>query len=133
MKVLFVGSNPSQASKSELPFYGDTRSDKIVFSWINRLPDNCSWRLCNVADFKTENNRPLTLTEIKKSLPELSSKIGNAHKIVALGKTAARALTLLHVDFYEMPHPSGANRKLNNKTYVEEKINGLLDYLQEPV
>jgi uracil-DNA glycosylase len=132
MKVVFVGSNPSQSSSTTLPFWGDTNSDKVLFSWIKVLPNTNDYRLCNVKDIKTEDNKPLTLSQIKESLPELKSKIGSATKIVALGKTAAKALTLLHVDFYEMPHPSGRNRKLNDKKYVEEKIKGLLEYLETP-
>jgi uracil-DNA glycosylase len=54
-------------------------------------------------------------------------------KIVALGKTAEKALTLLGYDFYAMPHPSGLNRKLNDKDYIEEKIKGLRDYINKPL
>jgi uracil-DNA glycosylase len=31
-----------------------------------------------------------------------------------------------------MPHPSGLNRQLNDKEFVEEKIKGLANYLASP-
>jgi uracil-DNA glycosylase len=87
----------------------------------------------NVSNNKTEENRPLKVSEIKESLDPLMAEIviAEADKIVALGKTAAKALTLLGVDFYEMPHPSGRNRLLNDPKYVEEKIKGLLEFCSQ--
>lgn len=82
----------------------------------------------------THRNRPLSIKEIKEALPRLKQSIGTPRyvKLVALGKTAEKALTLLRLDYYAMPHPSGLNRKLNNKEYVAEKIKGLQDYLNKP-
>jgi uracil-DNA glycosylase len=51
-------------------------------------------------------------------------------RIVALGKTAEKALTLLRYNFYVMSHPSGLNRQLNDPKFVEEKIKGLREYLK---
>jgi uracil-DNA glycosylase len=79
---------------------------------------------------KTAENRPLTQEEIETSLERLASDINGLYptKIVALGKTAAKALTLLGVAFYEMPHPSGRNRKLNDKEFVSQKIKELTEF-----
>ena len=85
-----------------------------------------------MSDDPTEGNRPLKMREVRLKLNELSLKIQDIKpdKIIALGKTAARALTLLHLDFYEMPHPSPINRVLNNKEKVQEYIDGLKTYIQ---
>ena len=130
MTVIFVGSNPSNASTTEEPFHGSTRSSKILAEWTKNI--NVEKRYVNVANQKTENNRALTSAEIKAELPRLAQNLVGADKIVALGKTAAKALTLLRVQFYELPHPSGLNRLLNNPRYVEEKIKGLQDYVAIP-
>jgi uracil-DNA glycosylase len=84
----------------------------------------------NVMNKKTDGNRPLKVSEIKENLESLRVDIvvAQADRVVALGKTAAKALTLLGVNFYEMPHPSGQNRLLNDPKYVEEKIKGLIEY-----
>lgn len=128
-KILFVGSNPSQRSKSTLPFWHDTKSMIVLDKWIDAIgcESISSLLFCNVSDLPTTNNRPLKISEIKSNLTVLQTKIEQMqpHKIIALGKTAEKALTLLHQSFYSMPHPSPVNRKLNDAKYVEEKINGM--------
>lgn len=117
------------------PFWHDAKSTKVLHDWLWKadldLSLNNVFMFANVANYVTENNRPLKVAEIKAALPELRETIdqNEVDKIVALGKTAEKALTLLGLDFYAMPHPSGLNRKLNDKNYVEEKINGLKEYL----
>jgi uracil-DNA glycosylase len=85
----------------------------------------------NVLNQKTEKNRPLTGAEVKAALPRLAMDVKGADKIVALGKTAAKALSKLGVEFYEMPHPSGCNRLLNDPKFVEQKVKGLLEYCSQ--
>lgn len=81
---------------------------------------------------KTEGNRPLKASEIRENASRLAGEIKgiNPDRIVALGKTAATALTLLGLAFYEMPHPSGRNRLLNDPAFVEQKIKGLAQFCQ---
>lgn len=127
--ILFVGSNPSNTSTCDMAFHGSTRSSQILSVWCK---DVTGIKMhINVANKKTENNRSLKGNEIRANLERLSEdlKTISAAKVIALGKTAAKALTLLGVDFYEMPHPSGRNRKLNDPKYVEEKIKGLISYV----
>ncbi len=131
-KVLFIGSNPSTASKTYNPFSESTVSGRILVDWIRKTcPDDVS-AACNVSDNYTEANRPLKVSEIKANLPRLQAKISasQATYIVALGKTAEKALTLLRIPHYAMPHPSGLNRQLNDQKFVEEKIKGLKEYLK---
>lgn len=131
--ILFLGSNPSKSSSSTLPFWEDSRSRKILDLWLSRIAlyDRYSIVFANVLDYPTEKNRPLKLSEIRSSLPELQSKILGVvpTKIVSLGNTASTALTLLRVEHFAMPHPSGLNRQLNDKIFVEEKVKSLENYL----
>jgi|GEM_PF-6223844 len=127
--VLFVGSNPSNASTCDAAFHGSTKSSKILTGWCEGLPGMKMH--INVLDKKTEDNRPLKVGEIKSNLEDLKEKIRwiKPDAIVALGKTATKALELIEANFYEMPHPSGRNRLLNDPAYVAEKIKGLIDYV----
>jgi uracil-DNA glycosylase len=126
--ILFVGSNPSNASLTEVAFHADTKSSKVLTGWANNL-DGMKMHI-NVLNKKTEGNRPLRISEVGGNLEQLKSQLNtiSADKVIALGKTAARALTLLGVEFFEMPHPSGRNRKLNDKEYVDGKIKELIDF-----
>jgi uracil-DNA glycosylase len=136
LKILFIGSNPSQRSKSVVAFWNDTKSNKVLSSWTSKLYDDPNFSIeslhyLNVSNSPTPGNRPLKASEIKENLPGLRSRIEEVcpDKIVVLGKTAEKALTLLGFNFYAMPHPSGLNRQLNDPKFVEEKINGLRVYL----
>jgi uracil-DNA glycosylase len=130
--ILFVGSNTSNASVDDSAFHPSTKSRQILDTWCKDLVGAKVY--INVTSKKTEENRPLRRGEIKANLDVLAGDINRIAptKIVALGKTASIALTLLGLKFYEMPHPSGCNRKLNNKEYVAEKIKGLLEYTNNP-
>ena len=126
--ILFVGSNPSNASTCDIAFHWATRSSQILTSWCKDVTGHLTH--INVMNEKTEDNRPLKKSEIKLNLERLKNEIDaiKPNRIVALGRTATTALTLLGVEFYEMPHPSGSNRKLNDKLFVAEKIKGLTEF-----
>lgn len=134
MKVLFLGSNPSCKSGKTLPFWHDTKSAVTLCNWIYQLKSDevIHFVYNNVVNTPTPKNRPLKISEIKAALPILEAAIaldGPTH-IVALGKSAEKALTLLRIKHYAMPHPSGLNRQLNDKKFVAEKIKGLQEYLE---
>lgn len=136
MRVVFIGSNPSQRSQSIVPFYHDTKSMTTIVGWLNQLDSlGCkldSHHFLNVSNSPTPSNRPLKTSEIYAELIGLEGRISSLmpDRVIALGRTAEKALTLLRIPHYAMPHPSGLNRKLNDPAYVEEKINGLREYLK---
>lgn len=54
---------------------------------------------------------------------------GNATKVVALGKTAEKALTAIVVDYYALCHPSPLNRILNHPAHLETLLKGCREYI----
>lgn len=136
-RIVFIGSNPSIKSAKITPFWRDTKSGTILKSWLEHIQDEEDVSFYNVSDTPTENNRPLKVSEIKANLPLLKYKLDTYSlykvpiKIVALGKTAEKALTLLGVQYFAMPHPSGLNRKLNDKAYVGEKLKALIEFIKK--
>jgi uracil-DNA glycosylase len=138
-RILFLGSNPSERSGSLMPFWHDTKSTNKLIDWIalivgeeDKLEDLYEPAFANVADFSTPGNRPLKISEIRATQIQLEVKLLNykPDKIIALGKTAQKALTLLGVQHFAMPHPSGLNRQLNDANYIAEKIKALKSYLE---
>lgn len=131
--ILFIGSNPSQDSNSTDAFSPDSKSRRIIDRWLSeiQLDDRYSIIFINISDNVTANNRPLKIKEIRDRLDSLSIKIRDCdpRRIITLGRSAEKALTLLQLDFFAMPHPSGLNRQLNDKNFVKEKINNLMRYL----
>lgn len=134
-KALFVGSNPSIKAATLVPFCPTTKSGDTLRKWAADMGLE-HYQFFNVSNLPTKGNRPLTKNEImtnsSRLKTELQSDVLRAGKVVAVGKAAAVALTLLRIPFYEMPHPSGLNRQLNDPAYLAEKIKGLLKYLEAP-
>lgn len=128
VKILFIGSNPSQKAASNYAFSTDTASGRLLQTWIEGIQGEFFYD--NIVSQKTENNRPLRQNEIGHASVPLLNRIKeiNPDRIVALGKSAASALLTLKVNFFEMPHPSGLNRLLNDKDYTSRKIQELKEY-----
>ena len=127
--IVFVGSNPSKASITCIPFDTDTKSFRILSGWMDAAGIvNTVVVFRNVANTPTPNNRPLNVSEIKECLPGLTESLQGFTKIVALGKTAHKALSMAGIPHLELSHPSGMNRKLNCPHYVNEQISKLRDY-----
>ena len=124
------------ASNTNNPFCVGTKSGLTLRSWmasLNDIPD-ITFELANVSHKKTKNNRPLNTAEIREALPGLKVQIEYLvpDKIIALGKTAAKALKQCQMEFYELPHPSPLNRLLNDPEYVAGKIKGLKEFIESP-
>jgi uracil-DNA glycosylase len=131
INIAFIGSNPSHLSKDNQAFSIETKSRKTLEKWIEEaglFTGEYHLTLHNVSDIKTENNRPLTVNEIHDNSHKLRLKFFSYKKVVALGKTAHKALSLAGIPHLEMPHPSGMNRKLNDPNYVKECIDKLREY-----
>ncbi len=128
MTILLVGSNPSNKAASNEAFTEDTASGRILREWIRDIEGTILFE--NISSQKTENNRPLNRNEMAHARASLLERINriNPDRLVAIGKAAASVLTKLELEYLEMPHSSGLNRKLNDKSYVAEKIQALKTY-----
>jgi uracil-DNA glycosylase len=126
MRVLIVGSNPSTSSPTGDPFDPSTRSYKTIQSWFKDIP-NVELIFCNVCDSCTPNNKPLSMSQIKENAPTLFAKlmIIQAHRIVAVGATANKALDLFMDNFFALPHPSGRCRIFNDPLVKNKMLSDL--------
>lgn len=48
--------------------------------------------------------------------------VENNYPIIALGNNAEKALKDLKAAHFKLPHPSGRNRQLNDKKFIETKL-----------
>jgi nicotinic acid phosphoribosyltransferase len=113
--VLFVGDKPSSKNKDVNVAFVGTRSYATLTEWSIEVGLNYHAKMINRTDPSF------------KDVVWLASKYG--FPIIAFGKEATKALSGLNVDFYEMPHPSGKNFKLNDKQFLKEKLKGMRTYL----
>lgn len=128
MKILIVGSNPSQKAANNEAFTSDTASGRLVRKWIEGIPGH--FYFDNICREKTENNRPLSAQQKQAAVSALEDRICKLEpdRIIALGRTAAGVLKFNNIDCLEMPHPSGCNRLLNDKEYTEKKLQDLREW-----
>lgn len=115
IKIAFIGDKPSKSNTSEyIPFVGAKCFPKLI-SWIKELnPDYyIVLNSINVSDH-------IRILALKNT----------DFKFVALGKNAATWLKTYNIDHFEMPHPSGLNRKLNDEKYVKKTLEECYFYLR---
>lgn len=117
MKVIIWGCNPSRQ-------FGKSGSLKTLNIWLETIDLNCNCTsFCNIYDGFGQ----FSLRDVKRDYIREISK--DYDKILALGTKASDVLNLMGIDHFRLPHPSGLNRKLNNKRYVEHTLSECREYL----
>lgn len=137
-KIIFLGSNPSNASPFNDPFT-HCKSRIVLEQWLPALGltlDDVEF--ANVSNEKTPNNRPLRRHEIDVEYPRLRALLAQ-RAVVTLGKTAELAAGFVAFTLsadqkpvvINLPHPSGRNRVLNDKAKVAEILQKARQKLNE--
>lgn len=116
--MIFIGDQPSKKNLDpNVPFVG-TNSYKTLLGWIAEMDvDVTRTYLGNVKDISLYNGKWPTLNRT-----DLSLDIETYDKVVALGKSAEKHLTNLGISYFALPHPSGLNRKLNDKKWIKNEL-----------
>lgn len=104
-KIVFVGDKPSKYNKDpKVPFVG-TKSYKTLLSWIADMNiDIRQVELDNASTFRNWNY----------------NRYDEKYKFIALGKIACKKLWHMDREYFELPHPSGLNRKINDKKELKK-------------
>ena len=120
--IYVLGSNPSEASGSLEPFVG-TRSWATLQRWLEDLGVE-EYALLNVFPNTTPKNRALTNAEIIEGVCSQGLQyLLRGEIVLALGVSAGKAVHLCHESLpVFLPHPSGLNRVLNDKTAVARML-----------
>lgn len=116
VKVVFVGDEPSQTNiDPDIAFVGAKCFQRLT-EWINYLrPD---YYIC--LNSHTDND----IFKIER-LKE------DGFKVIALGNKASERLTKWQIQHYKLPHPSGLNRKINDKKIIEHELDTCLVWLED--
>lgn len=118
-KLLLVGDKPSKKNQNpEIAFLG-TQSYKRIEKWLQQI--------------LSEEAEVIMINRID---PDFSQHLIYAslhhYRIIALGEEAAKALNEGGItNYFKMPHPSGRNRKLNNKKYEKEILQKCKLWIEE--
>ena len=115
-RVLIVGINPSAAKLKQnttwrrLPAWADYLGLSL-FSFTNCISDAGSYKFKDI------------------DLDMLRGCVDGHAKIIALGNFPSQALRKINVEHFTLPHPSGLNRKLNDKSYELEQLVKCKEYI----
>jgi hypothetical protein len=111
--ILFAGDEPSSKSDPDVPFK-DAACEGRVKSWINTIVQSETYCLINRVD--PDFNIVVSLAVLHDD------------PIVAFGNNASKALGPL--PHYKMPHPSGRNRKINDKVFISVMLEECKKFVQ---
>lgn len=115
-KVVFVGDEPSASNVDPSIAFVGAKSFKTLVKWIKFIdPD---YYICL-------NSHTEGCIQAIKVLHE------NGFIIVALGKKASERLDSFWNFHFVLPHPSGLNRKLNDKEYVDKCLSNIKRWINE--
>lgn len=105
--VLFVGDKPSRYNTNPKVAFKGARCEKRLLEWLTRM---------YIEDYKLINRVDDNAHKI------IADFVWHNRPIVALGKNASHELKCNGVSHYALPHPSGLNRQLNNKDYIDTEL-----------
>jgi uracil-DNA glycosylase len=122
--IIFVGDKPSNKNKCpSIPFVG-TQSYKRLLEWIWIMDIDISQvRLCN-KDFihGTYEDWYIPLgNEAEKAVKERLFFVWNWKK---------QKEEIIEPYYFKLPHPSGLNRKLNDKKWLNQQLKECKEWLQ---
>lgn len=114
IKVVFVGDTASKLNiDTDIPFVGAKCFPTIV-KWIKFL--EIDYYVC----FNSDKHYNLDVVRKLKQ---------NGFKVLALGARASERLSCARIEHLKIDHPSGCNRKLNNKTYLNKMLQDVKYYV----
>lgn len=115
-KVLVLGQNPGNRSFKKKDGKPNTASAiGRLYEWMTEIGVN-TYSFHNVC-YQTGK---VTKKDIDYEL--LKTVTSGYKRVIALGEFASYALTKIGVDHFKLPHPSGLNRQINDKSFVKQKL-----------
>jgi uracil-DNA glycosylase len=116
VKVLFVGDRPSVQNLSANRAFIGSRSGTVLMQWLEKLE-------ISVDNYMAINRTDEFFIDCAKSFANQSKPV------VSLGNNAHKALLKAGIFHYRLPHPSGLNRKNNDKKTVEALLTRCKRYI----
>lgn len=119
MKVLILGQNPSKRGHK-------CGSHKRLYKWMDE------WNL-NLVSFDNVSQKFGRFNKKDVDSQYLAETCKGYSKILTLGRNAGEVLNSLGINHFGLPHPSGLNRKLNDKSYETTWVAMAKIHIQEGI
>jgi uracil-DNA glycosylase len=121
--ILVVGESPAKGREDQPPIVNGCRSGETWKTWCTTLgidPASCSYVNVYCPDGSVSE-------EFSSAVEKLSYMI-----IITLGEKAKKnVLRVRNSGVVCLPHPSGLNRKLNNKAWLTSELQGARGALEK--
>lgn len=120
--ILFVGDKPSPKMKlGATPFEGAACEARLK-EWLANL---------GLSHHAYQSNSYFIINQVEIEQSPLLLTICKGTGIVALGNVASKRLTSMNIPHFKLPHPSGRNRQINDKTFIASKLDECKKYIEE--
>ena len=113
-RVVFVGDAPSKTNVSDNIAFVGAKCFPTLVEWIKEI--NPDYYVCLNSNVFFDLEDAILLYK-------------DGFKVVALGAKASERLSLNDVKHFVLPHPSGLNRQLNDKTLITTALRMCKNYV----
>lgn len=120
-----IAQNPKTEHNLSYPLEG-TKSGDTIIKWVTSIAYDCNFLVSNASN---TIGKPIVTEDDMSRLREEYS-FYRPEKIITFGRVAERTISELGWEYFKMPHPSGLNRKLNNRHYVDKMIQDMVTYIR---
>ena len=110
MRIIVIGQSPNKRY-----IVGKNGSIARLTRWLDSI---------NIKQFSFTNLSISNGPEIDRIVTECQGY----DKIITIGKIAHNALNKINLEHFSLPHPSGLNRQINNKEFINDKLKSLQVY-----
>lgn len=119
--ILFIGDKPSPRMKPGAKAFEGAACEKRLKNWIDTIFEP------GVEVYVINSN---DIDFLRVMINECAWSTG---KIITLGSIASKRVHKLVPKkyYFELPHPSGRNRKINDKEFIAKKLDECKSYIKE--
>ena len=112
--IIFIGDSPSSRMKPGDPPFKGAACEKRMMQWKRRVvPMRYKMMyLRGILTTKTINQCDHTWLEL--------FMMASSNIMIAFGNNASKALK--NIPHFKLPHPSGQNRQINDKEFVDKRL-----------
>jgi hypothetical protein len=130
--ILFVGDKPSSKMKPGAKAFQGAACEARLKEWAEYLTGYS--RLETIIRESKPFGYNREYWTVNANDGNFESYLETARKypdiVVALGNNASDSLTKLGTPHFKLPHPSGRNRQINDKEYIQSRLNACKSYIE---
>lgn len=134
--ILFVGDKPSANMKPDAPAFEGAACESRLKEWQRFLAPQYFPPV-----FKESRDKGYLVllgmftynSSSSDDLRDIKAIANCKAKVIALGNSASKILTQLEIPHFKLPHPSGRNRQINDKAFINARLEACKQYIETTI